>query len=125
MSSTMRYALISVVVTVVAIGCTSGESSEGATKLSAQDLFAQKDAQNGKKAVVTGSVKSVADRPDGYEIDLDAGPDRSIKVVFADKGAAAKAKGLGQGAAITVQCDVLGYGHAVGEFVMTGNCVLQ
>ncbi|MGE3544600.1 MAG: hypothetical protein AB7L28_11730, partial [Kofleriaceae bacterium] len=94
-------------------------------KLSAQELFAHKDAQKGKKVIVTGAVKSIGDRPGDYEIDLDAGPDRSIKVVFADKGVAAKAKNLSQGTSVTTQCDVIGFGKAGDEFVMTSDCVLQ
>jgi hypothetical protein len=73
--------------------------------------------------VVSGTVLRTGEEGDGSMfVHLDAGDGKWVALSFADKGAAAKAKGVKQGDAVKAKCKV---GGADANYVMNTDCELQ
>jgi len=72
---------------------------------------------------VSGTVLRTGEEGDGSMfVHLDAGGGKWVALSFADKGAAAKAKGVKQGDAVKAKCKV---GGADANYVMNTDCELQ
>lgn len=77
----------------------------------------------GKGVVVSGKVlKTITEANGSMALWLDAGNGNWVSLKFADKGEAAKKKGLKKGADVKAQCKV---GGASGKFVATTACALK
>lgn len=73
--------------------------------------------------VVSGTVQRTIEEMDGSTVVwLDAGGGKWVSVGFADKGAAAKAKGIKAGDAAKARCQV---GGGMDNYVMVIDCELQ
>ena len=109
----------------------SGGTGGGAAEMTADAFFKDFTSLKGMDAinkykdgvVVSGPVLRTGEEGDGSMfVHLDAGGGKWVALGFADKGAAAKAKGVKQGDAVKAKCKV---GGADANYVMNTDCELQ
>lgn len=112
---------------------TANQPAKGgaAPEMSAIDFYRDFNALEGaavmKKywdgVVVTGAVLRTINEMDGsHHVWLDANGGQYVSLSFADKGAAAKAKGFKKGHSVTARCDV---GGGIGNYIMILHCELK
>jgi len=112
-------------------GTASAGGGGGAGEMTAPDFYKDFTSLKGMDVinkykdgvVVSGSVLRTGEEGDGSMfVHLDAGEGKWVALSFADKGAAAKAKGVKQGDAVKARCKV---GGADANYVMNTDCELQ
>lgn len=108
-----------------------GTAASGPKTMTAQQLFEDFTKLSGADAlnayrdgvIVSGTVLRTGEEGDGSTfVHLDAGNGKWVLLAFADKGAAAKSKGLKKGDAVTAKC---GVGGSDGMQVMNTDCELK